>query len=297
MPRTGSRSVSCETTPIALPWRIPPSRGANGPRRSTGASCPLASRYAALRADASGVIDNLQPDTLVPAKKSWDLVAIERLARGIQSHRYSSIAPCDAPKVQPNLVGDSASFVMGDQVHDHLQEMNREVFAGRDADLITVGETPGGTVDDAIRFTSSLRLELDMVFPFEHVHLDHGPSSTFHVRQPAGQARGSEALARAVADRPRRFRVAQSLLQQPRPAVFGLPVSRRRRLPVRVRDAACSHPAPSPASAPRHTLPPSAWLDRHDHCRLDRHRAVPGNEVAEQFRRGGGGRSIPHSRC
>ena len=39
--------------------------------------------------------------------------------------------------------------------------------------LITVGETPGATVDDAIRFTSSDRLELDRVFQFEHVGLDH----------------------------------------------------------------------------------------------------------------------------
>ncbi len=99
------------------------------------------------------------------------------LDRGVDGFRMDVINLI--AKVQSDLAGDSESFVMGDQVHDYLQEMNREVFAGRDADLITVGETPGATVDDAISFTSSQRLELDMVFQFEHVGLDHGPRSKF----------------------------------------------------------------------------------------------------------------------
>ena len=99
------------------------------------------------------------------------------LDRGVDGFRMDVINLI--AKVQSDLVGDSPGFVMGDQVHDYLQEMNREVFAGRDADLITVGETPGATVDDAIRFTSSDRLELDMVFQFEHVGLDHGPRTKF----------------------------------------------------------------------------------------------------------------------
>ncbi|MES2092271.1 MAG: alpha-glucosidase [Actinomycetota bacterium] len=99
------------------------------------------------------------------------------LDRGVDGFRMDVINLI--AKVQSDLVGDSAGFVMGDQVHDYLQEMNREVFSGREADLITVGETPGATVDDAIRFTSSQRLELDMVFQFEHVGLDHGPRSKF----------------------------------------------------------------------------------------------------------------------
>ncbi len=99
------------------------------------------------------------------------------LDRGVDGFRMDVINLI--AKVQSDLVGDSPGYVMGDQVHDYLQEMNREVFAGRDADLITVGETPGATVDDAIQFTSSDRLELDMVFQFEHVGLDHGPRTKF----------------------------------------------------------------------------------------------------------------------
>jgi oligo-1,6-glucosidase len=99
------------------------------------------------------------------------------LDRGVDGFRMDVINLI--AKVQSDLVCDSPGFVMGDQVHDFLQEMNREVFAGREADPITVGETPGATLDDAIRFTSSDRLELNMVFQFEHVGLDHGPRTKF----------------------------------------------------------------------------------------------------------------------
>ena len=65
-------------------------------------------------------------------------------------------------------------YVSGPRIHEFLQEMHREVFAGRDAALLTVGEMPGVTVDDARLFTDPSRGEVDMVFQFEHVQLDHG---------------------------------------------------------------------------------------------------------------------------
>ena len=55
--------------------------------------------------------------------------------------------------------------------------MHREVFAGRDA-LLTVGEMPGVTLDDAVLFTDPARGEVDMVFQFEHVQLDLGRSAS-----------------------------------------------------------------------------------------------------------------------
>jgi oligo-1,6-glucosidase len=54
--------------------------------------------------------------------------------------------------------------------------MHREVFAGRDDSLLTVGEMPGVTVEEAVLFTDPRRAEVDMVFQFEHVGLDHGTS-------------------------------------------------------------------------------------------------------------------------
>lgn len=66
-------------------------------------------------------------------------------------------------------------FSYGPRIHEFLSEMHSEVFSGREAQLITVGEMPGVTVEQARLFTDSRRKELNMVFQFEHVGLDHGP--------------------------------------------------------------------------------------------------------------------------
>jgi oligo-1,6-glucosidase len=70
----------------------------------------------------------------------------------------------------------SAAYTCGPRIHEFLREMHREVFAHRDAALLTVGEMPGVTVDEARLFTDPARAEVDMVFQFEHVQLDHGGS-------------------------------------------------------------------------------------------------------------------------
>jgi oligo-1,6-glucosidase len=73
--------------------------------------------------------------------------------------------------------GDLGPFVIdGPRVHEFLQEMHREVFAGVDRPLLLVGETPGVTVDEARRFTAPDSHELDMVFQFEHMQVDRGAS-------------------------------------------------------------------------------------------------------------------------
>jgi oligo-1,6-glucosidase len=68
----------------------------------------------------------------------------------------------------------SASYVCGPRIHEYLQEMHREVFVGRSDALLTVGEMPGVTVDDARLFTDPARGEVNMVFQFEHVQVDRG---------------------------------------------------------------------------------------------------------------------------
>ena len=65
-------------------------------------------------------------------------------------------------------------FTCGPRNHEFLQEMHREVFAGRDVHVLTVGEMPGVTIPQAVLFTEPKRHELDMVFQFEHVRLDFG---------------------------------------------------------------------------------------------------------------------------
>ncbi len=63
-------------------------------------------------------------------------------------------------------------FMNGPRVHEYLQEMNREVLSRYD--IVTVGETPGASVDDAVRYSDPARNELNMVFQFEHVGLGSG---------------------------------------------------------------------------------------------------------------------------
>ena len=69
-----------------------------------------------------------------------------------------------------------SSFLNGPRIHEFLQEMHREVFSGRDGTFLTVGEMPGVTVEQARQYTDPARAEVDMVFQFEHVGLDHGAS-------------------------------------------------------------------------------------------------------------------------
>jgi oligo-1,6-glucosidase len=79
----------------------------------------------------------------------------------------------DGPQAEGMLYGDGGPhFICGPRIHEFLQEMHEEVFAGRDKDLLTVGEMPGVTVADAALFTDPARREVDMVFQFEHVALD-----------------------------------------------------------------------------------------------------------------------------
>ncbi len=86
----------------------------------------------------------------------------------------------DGPSHDGSPYGDRGpETVSGPRIHEFLAQMHREVFAGREAQLITVGEMPGVTVEQARRFTDPARSEVDMVFQFEHVGLDHGPGGKF----------------------------------------------------------------------------------------------------------------------
>src|SRR5689334_1347664 len=103
------------------------------------------------------------------------------LDRGIDGFRMdvinmiSKVLPLpDGRLTAGSLYGDgSAGFINGPRLHEYLQEMHREVFAGRDA-MLTVGEMPGVTVDEAKLFTDPTRHEVDMVFQFDHVWADRG---------------------------------------------------------------------------------------------------------------------------
>ena len=77
-------------------------------------------------------------------------------------------------------LGDGTPHIMnGPRIHEFLREMHQAVWADRsspDLPLVTVGEMPGSTVEEARLYTDPARHELDMVFTFEHVGLDQGRS-------------------------------------------------------------------------------------------------------------------------
>lgn len=105
------------------------------------------------------------------------------LDRGVDGFRMDVInliskdpALPDAPVRPGARFGDGFPFyACGPRIHEYLQEMHREVFRGRDVPVLSIGEMPGVTIPEAADFTDPARAELDMVFQFEHMGVDHGP--------------------------------------------------------------------------------------------------------------------------
>ena len=117
-------------------------------------------------------------------------------------------------------------FAHGPRVHDYLAEMTREVFAGRDGEFITVGEMPGVTLEEARHYTDPARGELNMVFQFEHMSVDHSPTNKFDYL--GLDLAGPEERALSVAGGVGGNWLEQPVLGQPRPASRRVPVRRRR---------------------------------------------------------------------
>ncbi|MGY1705199.1 alpha-glucosidase [Geodermatophilus sp. SYSU D00697] len=122
--------------------------------------------------------ENLEVRQAVHAMMRW------WLDRGVDGFRMDvinmiskDVAPDgslhDGPPLPGVPYGDgSASYLCGPRIHEFLQEMHREVYAGHRERLLLVGEMPGVTVEQARLFTDPARAEVDMVFQFEHVGLD-----------------------------------------------------------------------------------------------------------------------------
>ena len=113
------------------------------------------------------------------------------LDRGVDGFRMDVINFISKdPRLPDGLVepgsayGDGGPwFTNGPRIHEFLQEMRRSAFSHREGDFLTVGETPGATVEQALLYTDAARGELDMVFQFEHVQLDHEPGSKWEYRE------------------------------------------------------------------------------------------------------------------
>ena len=84
----------------------------------------------------------------------------------------------DGPVIQNKQYGSYyAGCANGPRVHEFLHEMNMKVLS--DFDVMTVGETPHTNSDEAVLFTKADREELDMVFQFDHMHLDYDENGKY----------------------------------------------------------------------------------------------------------------------
>jgi len=83
----------------------------------------------------------------------------------------------DAPIANPNdrYQWGGEYFVNGPELFNYLTEMKEKVLSRYD--ILTVGETPGVTPEDGIRFTNEENGVVNMVFHFEHMDVDTNPNS------------------------------------------------------------------------------------------------------------------------
>jgi len=71
-----------------------------------------------------------------------------------------------------DLTGDGRKhYTDGPHVHEYIQEMNCEVFAGRE--VITVGEMSSTSIDNCVLYSNPERRELSMTFSFHHLKVDY----------------------------------------------------------------------------------------------------------------------------
>ena len=100
------------------------------------------------------------------------------LAKGVDGFRLDVINFISKNTSYPNGIlatgqkyaDGSAYFINGPRIHEFLREMNEEVFSKYD--MMTVGEMPGTSPEDAIKYTKPDHHELQMIFTFEHMNLD-----------------------------------------------------------------------------------------------------------------------------
>lgn len=76
----------------------------------------------------------------------------------------------DGPRMENSPYGDFTPYcISGPHVHEYLKEMNAQVLSHYN--LMTVGETSGVTIEEAMKYAGEDAHELNMVFQFEHVDI------------------------------------------------------------------------------------------------------------------------------
>ncbi|QAY68106.1 glycoside hydrolase family 13 protein [Paenibacillus protaetiae] len=118
---------------------------------------------------------------------NWDNEKVRRevydmmtwwLDKGVDGFRMDVINLISKVQQLPDAAGEGKYnfggdyFMNGPRIHEFMQEMNREVLSKYD--IMTVGETPGVTPEEAALYVGEDRGELNMVFQFELMDIDSG---------------------------------------------------------------------------------------------------------------------------
>jgi len=100
-------------------------------------------------------------------------------AHGVDGWRMDVITSISKNQEFPdNANPHNLKYVVGNQnngprMHEFIHEMNQEVF--KPFSMMSVGEAPDSKSKDARRLVEPEREELNMVFTFEHMHVDRKP--------------------------------------------------------------------------------------------------------------------------
>lgn len=105
------------------------------------------------------------------------------LEKGIDGFRMDVISLISKPAELPDSPGGNLSpfCINGPNVHKYLHEMNEHVLSHYD--IMTVGECPDVTPEEAKRYAGFDRHELSMVFQFQHTTTTDGPLGKWSDRQ------------------------------------------------------------------------------------------------------------------
>lgn len=103
------------------------------------------------------------------------------LDKGIDGFRMdviSLISKDDEALYQDSDIKGHSVCANGPHVHDYLKEMHKEVLSHYD--IMSVGETPAVTIDEAECFAGEDTKELNMIFQFELMDVDGGESGKWN---------------------------------------------------------------------------------------------------------------------
>lgn len=112
--------------------------------------------------------------------------------KGIDGFRMDVISLISKTPEMPDGEADGTQYgdyspycVNGPRVHEYLREMNREVLSRYN--LMTVGETAGVTVEEALSYGGEDAGELNMVFHFDHVDVKGPYGKWTDEKMPLGE--------------------------------------------------------------------------------------------------------------